>query len=69
MRSPASSFPCSVRHCWTEKLFVHDIFGKGCAQKQCASAQAADLKARFGAARKHYKHMKDRWKKTATIWA
>jgi hypothetical protein len=49
-----------VRHRGTEKWFVHDIFDKGFAQKQRASAQAADLKARLGAACKHYKHMKNK---------
>jgi hypothetical protein len=60
MRSSASSFQCLVRHCGTEKWFVHDIFGQGFAQKERACEQAADLKVHLGAARKHYKHLKNK---------
>jgi hypothetical protein len=60
MRSSASSFHARFDIAAPKKWFVHDIFGQGFAQKECASAPAADLKARCGAACEHYKHMKNR---------
>jgi hypothetical protein len=60
MRSSASSFPARFDIAEHQTWFVHDIFGEGFAQKWRASAQAADSKARLGAAGKHYKHMKNR---------
>jgi hypothetical protein len=60
MRSSASSFHARFDIAAPQKWFVHDIFGKGFAPKRRASAQAANLKARYRAACKHYKHMKNR---------